>query len=297
MKSFFQFIGLSITLAAPLSASNIGSLDKGISAKDSATGTGYILYNPEGLTSRLILHPGQASHFTAVYYDNGTWYYYRDELAVAFTPIGTDTLVAKVDYTADTVSMFDDHRGTLHGVTVGYNVTDIVITPNQWDGLPNTGEFSITGTYLTMNLSPTLAETPTGYSLQWSGMPNHTCFIMYSTDLQDWSFFPEMEYGSGNFDYGFTTSSDKLFLRLKYTSVLTTNPEQADFDGDGVGSLYEITHGLDPFKTDTDGDGTLDGAADRDDDGSVDSSESASGQDPLVEDNPAVKLNVSVGVQ
>jgi len=61
--------------------------------------------------------------------------------------------------------------------------------------------------------------------------------------------------------YGFSTSGDKLFLRVRYTDIPTSNPNSADFDGDGISNWDEVRiggTGTDPFAWDTDGDGKSD---------------------------------------
>lgn len=296
MKFLIILTALAVSLPFSVHASSLGVLGAGITAKESASGLGYIMYSPTDLSSRLTLYPGQATNFVAVYHQAGAWYYYNNETAVSFTPVATDLLVASVDYTADTVNLLVDQEDTVvHGIHAGYQNGDLNIIANQYDGVTNPGEFTATGSFITLNLiPPTLVATPAGHSLQWTGAPGHAFFIQYSTDLIDWSFFPEIEHGEGIFDYGFTTSSDRFFLRLKYTGIPTDDPSNKDFDGDGLGSLYEVTHNLDPFKLDTDGNGTPDGNADRDDDGTYDGGEVSAARDPFVKDHPAVKLSVSV---
>lgn len=52
-----------------------------------------------------------------------------------------------------------------------------------------------------------------------------------------------------------------LFLRLRFTDIPTADPEDADFDLDGLSTMAELaTHGTDPLETDTDHDGIPDGA-------------------------------------
>ncbi len=295
MKYLITLAGLAVSLTASLSASSLGTLGMGIRAQDSATGKGYIMFSPTDLTGRLTLYSDQATNFVAVYHDNGTWYYYNDETAVSFTPVATDVLVASVDYAADTVSLLVDESTVVYGIQTGYASGDLNITVNQWNGVANPGEFTATGSFVTLNLiPPTVVDTPTGLAMQWTGIADHSYFIQCSTDLVEWTFLPEVKNGDGIFDYGFTTTSDLLFVRLKYTGIPTNDPANFDFDGDGLGSLYEVTHNHDPFLLDTDGDGTPDGSADRDDDGTFDGTEVFGGRDPLVKDNPAVGLSVIV---
>jgi YD repeat-containing protein len=59
--------------------------------------------------------------------------------------------------------------------------------------------------------------------------------------------------------YGFTSTADIFFVRVKFTDQPTDDPFNSDFDGDGVSNAAELALGTDPFlKTDTDGDGLFD---------------------------------------
>lgn len=143
---------------------------------------------------------------------------------------------------------------------------------------------------------PTLESLGTSsWRYDWTGAAGWTYFIQWSEDLVNWHYFPVIEHGT-DFDYfEFSTTADRFFVRLRYTDIATTDPRGDDFDGDGLSNLFEVMNGLDPFSTDSDGDGTLDGAEDEDQDGSLNVSEEVAGRDPEVKDHPAVKLSVVVG--
>ncbi len=160
MKAFLTII-LSLSISAHLLAVSLGSLGNGITAKEDAAGTGYILYSPLGLTTRFTLYPNQASHFAAVYYSNDTWYYYNNEIPIVFTPFPTDVLVASVDYSADTATLLSGQDTITHGIRTGYVEGDLGIIVNQWNGLTNAGEFEATGTTITLNTSQ--VNVPLGY--------------------------------------------------------------------------------------------------------------------------------------
>jgi len=148
----------------------------------------------------------------------------------------------------------------------------------------------------TLEPKPILESLGTSsWRFDWTGAAGYTWFIQWSEDLVTWHYFPVIEHGT-DFDYfEFSTNADKFFLRLKFTDIATTDPEGADFDGDGLSNLFEVMNGLDPFSDDTDGDLVLDGSEDEDLDGSVNTSEAVSGRNPQVKDHPAVKLSVVVG--
>jgi hypothetical protein len=107
-------------------------------------------------------------------------------------------------------------------------------------------------------LSPGLSNT---WNLDWEGVYGRGYFLQHSDDLVNWQYFPLMEMGWGStIPYGFSSSAERFFVRLRYTDD-TSDFYWGDYDGDGVSNWDEIhTHGIDPFKADTDGDGVPDGA-------------------------------------
>lgn len=99
------------------------------------------------------------------------------------------------------------------------------------------------------------------WRLKWWGKAGRTYFIQHSDNLAEpWQWVPVIESGHGSVrEWGFTTSGDRFFLRLRHTDAPTTDLENGDFDGDGLGNMEELLLGTDPLKADTDGDGIPDG--------------------------------------
>lgn len=120
--------------------------------------------------------------------------------------------------------------------------------------------------------SATFAQTPqpqpeltpgtnNTWNLDWEGISGRTYFLQHSEDLVGWQYFPLIESGNNaTLGWGFASSADKFFVRLRYTDIVTSDPDNADFDGDGLTNWEEIyIYGTDPFNADSDGDGMPDG--------------------------------------
>jgi hypothetical protein len=99
------------------------------------------------------------------------------------------------------------------------------------------------------------------WNLDWEGIAGRTYFLQHSEDLVAWQYFPLIESGNdATLGWGFASSADKFFVRLRFTDEPTSDPDNADFDGDGLTNWEEILiYSTDPFNADSDGDGMPDG--------------------------------------
>lgn len=131
--------------------------------------------------------------------------------------------------------------------------------------------------FLAASFSQVAAQTPTDanegsrleydstnqiYRFKWWGHAGSTYFIQHSDNLMEpWQWLPVVVSGDDSIkEWGFTTTGNKFFARLKYWTGATTDPEGDDFDQDGVPNLYEVQHGTNPFAVeDSDNDGFPDG--------------------------------------
>ncbi len=78
--------------------------------------------------------------------------------------------------------------------------------------------------------------------LNWTGHVGRTYFIQSSPDLIDWSWAPNIEAGENRpMSYEVDGPTNAGFYRLQYTDLTAPNLEAADFDGDGLSNLAEIT--------------------------------------------------------
>lgn len=104
-----------------------------------------------------------------------------------------------------------------------------------------------------VSLSP---GTSGSWNVDWNGATERTDFLQWSTDLTVWHWAPLVEYGAGAKSYGFTSSTDKYFLRLQHDYTPSNDPEGDDYDYDSLSNIDEVTlHDTDPLNWDTDGDG------------------------------------------
>lgn len=256
---------VSFYLVAAASAVPLGNIGHGIAARDGATGQGYILFSPDGLSSRFSLKAGQSDSFAAVVYENGTWYYDDDSALVSFTPLVNDVLVAKVDFSADTVISLKGKNNAENGIRTGYLSGDLVISANQYNGVSDVGEFGITGTAIELNnlLPPHITSYQSGaLSFDYFAERSKVHFVQISPDLQSWTFLDSvMEPGNGFYhSVGLTTSASRMFMRTATYESDSQNPGDEDFDNDGYTNRTELLDlGTSPLaSTNTDGDGLLD---------------------------------------
>ncbi len=141
---------------------------------------------------------------------------------------------------------------------------------------------------------------------EWPGVEQRTYFYQWSPDMVTWFYAPFMAFGTGGHEFFMDASPEKLFVRLHRVDdpTVTTLQEaqDADFDGDGISNLAEVTnYHTSPTLWDTDGDLIPDGlevlqgtspvssnaTADDDGDGMNNAEEFLSDRDPAVADSVA----------
>lgn len=135
------------------------------------------------------------------------------------------------------------------------------------------------------------------FNADWEGVAGRTYFMQFSMNLVDWHFAPFIDFGDGEHHRGIETDAERFFLRLSYGDFpgmySLDDAMNADFDGDGLSNIFEVTHGYDPFEAESTIDGP-DAALDPDADGLGNSAEVALGTNPMTKDNPVLLLSVTV---
>jgi hypothetical protein len=135
------------------------------------------------------------------------------------------------------------------------------------------------------------------YAADWEGVAGRVYFMQWSTDLATWSYCPFMDFGDGMHSRGVESDTPKLFFRLHFGDYpgITTLEEarNADFDSDGLSNIFEVTFGYDPYNVTSTVDGA-DNTLDPDGDGMSNATENNRALNPMVKDNPALMLRVTV---
>jgi hypothetical protein len=139
-----------------------------------------------------------------------------------------------------------------------------------------------------MIFTPVAAGT---WAADWSGVAGKTYFFQWSTDMVNWFYAPFIAFGDGDHSYGCASTSPRFFARLHHGEFPGINSledaRNADFDGDGLSNIFEVTYGYDPFDA-----GSSDNLLDPDEDGMGNGTEQTRGLDPMRKDNPKVMLQV-----
>lgn len=108
----------------------------------------------------------------------------------------------------------------------------------------------------------TRAPDGIGFDYAWTAKPNRYYFIEQSPDLsaESWSFFPYAVKGDGGSEGLFLNpSSDRFFLRLRYTDSTDDPLLLEDFNASGFSNRVELDAGGNPFNMpDADGNGVPD---------------------------------------
>lgn len=186
----FGVTGTQITHAAGTLTANVTPVNFGIAVTDDATGTGYMMYSQQSLFTRFGTStnsntPGvfanNAAHLLAVRLNGSQWQYNTNFAWRDFTPVVLDRLLAEVDFTADTVTSLEGSNSTISGIQAGYISGDVVFTPNMWNGVANSGEFGVSGTFFAYDAGnlPTNV-TPVNFGIAATDDAIGTGYFMYS---------------------------------------------------------------------------------------------------------------------
>jgi len=133
---------------------DLGDINKGIAAKDDATGDGYIMFSKQNVFQRFSSNKpnnDNSDHLIAIKRINNVWHYDNNGSYFVFTPASTDLILATVDFSANTIFGLTDSASVVHGIEAGYDQGDLTFFAQRWGGGNNNGEFTIEGTFFTRN--------------------------------------------------------------------------------------------------------------------------------------------------
>ncbi len=134
------------------------------------------------------------------------------------------------------------------------------------------------------------------FAADWQGVAGRIYFMQWSTDLVTWEYTPFLDFGDGMHSRGLESSTDKFFVRLFTVDdpAITSLDEamNADFDGDGLSNVFELTFGYNPYSTASTAGGN-DNALDPEGDGMTNATENILALNPMLKDNPKLLLQVT----
>lgn len=142
--SYFEYV------VAPGNRVDIADPGLGIAALDVATGTGYLMYSQQDVRQRFSSSPPVAvnsANFIAVRLNGDQWQFNNNTNWIDFTPVGTDRLLASVDFDNDTVVSLLGATGSIGDIQQGFASGDLVFYADRFDGRANEGEFQVEGSY------------------------------------------------------------------------------------------------------------------------------------------------------
>ncbi len=134
------------------------------------------------------------------------------------------------------------------------------------------------------------------FAADWQGVTGRIYFMQWSLNLETWLYAPFIDFGDGMHSRGLAGSASKSFFRLHCVDDenITSLEEamNADFDGDGLSNIFEVTFGYNPFDASSTADGN-DNALDPEGDGMTNATENTKGLNPMAKDNPKLMLQVT----
>ena len=164
---------------------NVTPTNRGVAVQENASGTGYLLYSRESVHTRLSANPphrDNSNHFIATRYIGTAWQYNDNKSWNSLTPRPTDILVASLDYDADVATSLEGVLGNVNGIQSGYASGDLVFLANWWNGGPNTGEFSVNGTFLSTAIHEGIDVAPINLGIAVSDNAVGAGYILYSEE-------------------------------------------------------------------------------------------------------------------
>ena len=201
---------IELTLSAETDSSGIplGFVNQGIAARDNAHGIGFVMFSEESVFSRFsdaAPLAGNSDHLVAVQYASGRWHYDNNSVLRTFTPRDSDVLLAKLDFSQDSVTSLAGMNTSQFGIAKGFEGGDIEFIANLWGNQSNQGEFTVRGSHFTRSTTNASGKEQVSLGTVHLGIAtsDHASgigYIMYSQE-HVFSRFSESSPLPGNSDH------------------------------------------------------------------------------------------------
>jgi hypothetical protein len=81
------------------------------------------------------------------------------------------------------------------------------------------------------------------FTFSWWGRAGRTYLIMTSDDMIHWNYVPIIEVGADQtIEWGFTSTGNKFFLKLRHTATPDGDPYNVDLNGNGMADNWELQY-------------------------------------------------------
>lgn len=147
-------LGFAVSINRPVRRVDIGAVNFGLSVRDDATGTGYMMYSIEPIRQRFgssLIQVDQADHLLAVRYNvaESRWEWSSRDIFtwVVFTPVIGDHLLATLDFDTTSFELLSNVSGEIQGVPFGFLNSNITMISDIYGGSSNPEDWDVDGAF------------------------------------------------------------------------------------------------------------------------------------------------------
>ena len=145
-----------VTDFSSTSTVSVGATNAGIALQPGLAGPGFVMFSQTSVFVRFSTAPPPntslataAENLIAVRFNGANWQYSDGVIWNDFTPEPGDRLLASIDFTTGTFNTLQSVGGTINGIEQGVVSTDLVFTPQLWNGAFHPNNFTVTGSAFT----------------------------------------------------------------------------------------------------------------------------------------------------
>lgn len=161
-------------LTSPVGDAVANMVNAGVAGNDNANANPhYVMFTQEPITTRFAgqgVNAGGTEHFVSVLWDNVNSAWKVDNSSTGansfptFTPQSTDILVFRYQSNSVTPLVPFAIDGSTNGINHVENYGGLTVTPNMFNGVANSGEMDLTGTFLSFDNSSMLLQLDGTYT-------------------------------------------------------------------------------------------------------------------------------------